>query len=192
MLWWPLGWYLLTASLPLRSVGCRPVFYPMYGWHTLLWGCTAGTGPLGFSTAACKKMYIRITDMLPKALLGSALSKQIQCLTSVDTCIFGDTISVLLTNNKDSEGLIDFPSITWAMGFSSRFKHLYLNTFTHKYIDVSCELKLPFQPMEITVWFSCLNVEVQCHLKHPRVSAWTWQTWHRAYGTQHAYTLLTR
>lgn len=164
----------------------------MYGWHTLLWGCTAGTGPLGFSTAACKKMYIRITDMLPKALLGSALSKQIQCLTSVDTCIFGDTISVLLTNNRDSEGLIDFPSITWAMGFSSRFKHLYLNTFTHKYTDVSCELKLPFQPMEITVWFSCLNVEVQCHLKHPRVSAWTWQTWHRAYGTQHAYTLLTR
>lgn len=89
--------------------------------------------------------------MLPKALLGSALSKQIQCLTSVDTCIFGDTISVLLTNNRDSEGLIDFPSITSAMGFSSRFKHLYLNTFTHKYIDVSCELKLPFQPMEITV-----------------------------------------
>lgn len=50
--------------------------------------------------------------MLPKALLGSALSKQIQCLTSVGTYIFGDNISVLLTNNRDSKGLIDFPSIT--------------------------------------------------------------------------------
>ena len=54
--------------------------YPMYGWHRLWWSHGSRTGPLVFFTVTCKKMYIKITDMLPKALLGSALRKQIRCL----------------------------------------------------------------------------------------------------------------
>lgn len=59
---------IISASLPLSYAGCKPIFYPMYGQHMLLWGYEDGMDLLGFSTAVVKKMYTFITDMMPKAL----------------------------------------------------------------------------------------------------------------------------
>lgn len=125
---------IISASLPLSYAGCKPIFYPMYGQHMLLWGYEDGMDLLGFSTAVVKKMYTFITDMMPKALCTYTHLLGTGPLCSVYVH-FWDLISVVLKETRDSES-IDFPRIIWAMRQLQIQRLLFTYLYTYRGIHL--------------------------------------------------------